>query len=39
MRCLEFRIMLAANVQGLAKCGYSPIRQPGTVVDFYLKFK
>jgi hypothetical protein len=26
-------------VQGLANCGYSVIRQPGTVVDFYLKLK
>jgi len=28
---------LAANVQGLANCGYSLIRQPGTVVDFLFK--
>jgi hypothetical protein len=28
---------IAANVHGLAKCGYSIIRLPGTVVDFLFK--
>jgi hypothetical protein len=31
-------VKIAANGHRLAKCGYSVIRLPRTVVDFYLKF-
>jgi len=29
--------VLTANSSGSVKCGYSVIRQPGTVVDFLFK--
>jgi hypothetical protein len=34
---VERFVAIAANVPGLAKCGYSVIRQPGTFVDFLFK--